>query len=188
MGQYYKPYIKNVKTGEEMTLKSWDYKNGAKLTEHSWLGNDFVNAVFTIILDSPSIIGWIGDYADNTGCDPELYKKVWEEGGLENAVITPEAFCYYEDGIKGEGYIINHSKKEYISLAEYQKLASINGWCINPLPLLTAIGNGQGGGDYYGYQNADLVGSWYLDTIEYSYRLEAPEDCEDVTSEVIFNE
>lgn len=33
------------------------------------------------------------------------------------------------------------------------------GWRIHPLPLLTAIGNGLGGGDYYGI-NTDDVGTW----------------------------
>lgn len=37
------------------------------------------------------------------------------------------------------------------------------GWCINPLPLLTSIGNGQGGGDYRG--DSPDVGSWAFDKI-----------------------
>ncbi len=31
---------------------------------------------------------------------------------------------------------------------------------INPLPLLIAMGNGRGGGDYGNPKNDDLVGTW----------------------------
>ena len=33
------------------------------------------------------------------------------------------------------------------------------GWQIHPLPLLTAEGNGRGGGDYHG-TNMEMVGAW----------------------------
>lgn len=40
-------------------------------------------------------------------------------------------------------------------------------WCVNPLPLLTACGNGRGGGDYYDcYPDYDKVGTWAFDFIE----------------------
>ena len=40
-----------------------------------------------------------------------------------------------------------------------------NGWCINPIPLLTSIGNGHGGGDYRGDDPNSDVGSWAFDKI-----------------------
>lgn len=45
------------------------------------------------------------------------------------------------------------------------------GYCVNPLPLLTACGNGRGGGDFHnspntvGYEN---VGIWAFDILELS--------------------
>lgn len=46
---------------------------------------------------------------------------------------------------------------------------------LHPLPLLTAIGNGQGGGDYYGI-NQSVVGKWFWD--ELSISTSAPEEYE----------
>jgi hypothetical protein len=44
-----------------------------------------------------------------------------------------------------------------------------DGWCMNPLPLLTACGNGRGGGDFgdchVGYED---VGTWAFDWLEYT--------------------
>ena len=37
--------------------------------------------------------------------------------------------------------------------------------CIHPLPILTNISNGEGGGDYFGV-NMELAGSWAWDVIE----------------------
>ena len=42
-----------------------------------------------------------------------------------------------------------------------------NTWTIHPLPILTCIGNGRGGGDYYG-TNMDMVGAWAMDRITFT--------------------
>ena len=49
---------------------------------------------------------------------------------------------------------MNHTKKVYVKK---------NGR-FHPLSLLTAEGNGSGGGDYYG-PNIDMVGTWARDII-----------------------
>jgi hypothetical protein len=46
----------------------------------------------------------------------------------------------------------------------------------HPLPLLTAEGNGRGGGDYRG--ESPLIGSWARDVI--SVETEAPTDFEEL--------
>jgi hypothetical protein len=50
-------------------------------------------------------------------------------------------------------------KKQFV---DKQKCSS-----IHPLPLLTAEGNGNGGGDYYG-ENKNMVGIWARDIISIS--------------------
>ena len=65
MGQYYYPIIMGKRYGVKGWLYSWDYENGLKLTEHSYMGNYFVNAVLTKINHQPMRIAWIGDYADD---------------------------------------------------------------------------------------------------------------------------
>jgi len=42
-------------------------------------------------------------------------------------------------------------------------------WCAHPLPLLTALGNGMGGGDYRGKEGKDNIGSWAFDEIYVTY-------------------
>jgi hypothetical protein len=59
-------------------------------------------------------------------------------------------------------YIVNHTKKVYV-----KKTGD-----LHPLPILTAEGNGRGGGDYHG-PNIDMVGTWARDVI--SMENEAPD-------------
>lgn len=40
-------------------------------------------------------------------------------------------------------------------------------WVTHPLPLLTAIGNGRGGGDYHG-TNESMVGMWAMDLLSFT--------------------
>jgi hypothetical protein len=164
MGQYYHPIIlanKNSKNNKEvisMFMDSWVYQNGSKLLEHSYIDNPFVST-FEFEL-SPygmfynSRVVWAGDYADPEENDEEnknLYHIIseLEEKGLKN--------CYKPNpkNTSNFRYILNHSKKEFVDK---------KGRLFHPLPLLTAEGNGRGGGDYRGEQE-ELVGRWSRDYI-----------------------
>ena len=57
---------------------------------------------------------------------------------------------------------------------------------IHPLPLLTAVGNGRGGGDYRGYENKSMVGYYAGDVIEISE--EIPDGYSDHTEIGFFSE
>lgn len=61
-------------------------------------------------------------------------------------------------------WLINDDKKLFIDLWD---LPCVDGYRVHPLPLLTAEGNGRGGGDYSGLDMA-LVGSWSRDFIRVS--------------------
>ena len=54
-----------------------------------------------------------------------------------------------------------------MDMADYEELAPRDEWgcMIHPLPLLTSVGNGRGGGDYRGTLQ-DEVGTWAGDLIE----------------------
>ena len=70
---------------------------------------------------------------------------------------------------KNEGplYLINHDKQDYVDLNQYYENCQRKGWCINPIPLLTATSNDRGGGDYYSNNpDADCCGTWAWDLIE----------------------
>lgn len=163
MGQYYMVLLE--KDGERKILdRSVDGEyTAAKLMEHSWWKNPFVGTVCKMLLNNPTKIIWMGDYADDTEkikelSDEDLYSAVWgddvkKEGVMKNVLLL--------DGL----FLVNHTKKEYINCDEYKKACiDEDGWYIHPLPLMTAIGNGLGGGDYYGI-NKDKVGYWDYDEI-----------------------
>lgn len=180
MGQYYKAYIEN-EDGIKV-LYSWDYGSGLKLMEHSWLGNDFVNAAYTLIDEHPSRVGWIGDYSTDVGVDEDVYRLCWDDAGHHEKVAPND---YFKNDVH-EGFLVNYSKEQIVDIAEYAKLANDDGWVTNPLPLLTAIGNGLGGGDYHeNCRNADMVGYWYMDVIAFEHERHS---FTDITSEVIFKE
>ena len=186
MGQYYKACVENDEG--TVILDSWGYGSGAKLMEHSWMGNDFVNAVYTLIENKPSDIGWVGDYSDSVGVNEAIYKMCWGEECEGEGARNVEPKDFFKNG-EYEGFLVNYTKKQMIDMKKYAKLAEVEegylkGWIVNPLPLLTAIGNGQGGGDYRG-ENMEMVGHWYMDSIAFEHE---PKDFADITEDAIFKE
>ena len=162
MGQYYKAV--NIDNLEYVS--SYDFGNGAKLMEHSYISNNFVEAVeFLLINDgeekgrwADSQIIWAGDYADyefNIGDDGDpadnYYSLVSDKGTRLKFLITavPENYPY----------LVNHTEKEYVDKKKLPTFGENNDWMIHPLPLLVAEGNGRGGGDYHGL-GQDYVGRW----------------------------
>lgn len=148
---------------------------GMKLTEHSWIESDFVNGVMELIEENPSTVAWVGDYADDSRdfdgrYTEEVYASAW------HGDCHDRPFERIPD-THGDGYIVNHSKGEYIDLAKHIEANEEDGWCVHPLPLMTAIGNGRGGGDYCG-RDEDMVGRWAMDVIEYTH--ENPEGCAEI--------
>lgn len=195
MGQYYMPTL-IAKDGTISTLYSHDYDNGLKLMEHSYIGNTFVSAVCTQIWKKPTKLAWIGDYSDDPWEGPyterisqedfnELYRNVWGDE-REQFYIYPKPYGY--STLKNRRrYLVNHTTKEYVDLESYieenkwhkrsEYRRRRDGWviakpyeydvCIHPLPLLTACGNGRGGGDYYDcFSDYEKVGSWAFCEIE----------------------
>jgi len=146
MGQYYKPII--LSSTPRITFDSYAYDNGRKLMEHSWVGNNFVNAVENFLHESMGgNIVWAGDYADDEPNEPNLYTT----GG---ASILMDS--------KDFRYLYNVTKNCFV---DKSKVPDVDGWKIHPLPLLTCEGNGRGGGDFRGDDPKGLVGSWARDFI-----------------------
>lgn len=185
MGQYYKPLL-IADDGTKQTAYSHDYGNGLKLMEHSWVGNNFVNAVLQNLDSNPQRLAWIGDYAD---CIPKedchfgggyiddydtfmkLFKAVWcNEDGVEKVTKIDKSQPEYRlSNEEADCFVVNLTKNCYIDMEKYvaenKKKDGEHFWCINPVPLLTSIGNGQGGGDYRGCDDNWDVGSWAFDKI-----------------------
>lgn len=190
MGQYYKPTI-IYRDGSIASFYSHSYDSGMKLMEHSWIGNELVNAVYSRILKRPRRIAWIGDYSqeDYEACAEaytkhfsledfiKYYSQAWsnedEIDSIPPSMYAQEDLELINDKTQGM-YLVNHDQKKYLDLGSYierciVKEGNWQGWCVNPLPLLTACGNGRGGGDFYsndtniGYGE---VGIWAFDELE----------------------
>ena len=163
MGQYYRAYLRDV-GGNEKTYAFMP----SKLMETSWFDNVQVNKVAFEIFNWPCRVAWIGDYSDCAGCPEEIYKRTWEMpadyclGYLENYPLD------YDFNLR-DMYLINHSKKLFVNCNDYASRCNRNGWIIHPLPLLTCIGNGQGGGDYYSDNGTEYIGTWAFDWVSFDF-------------------
>ena len=164
MGQYYAVAFKRSTDEKPVVnhrkVEKCDYIM-AKLMEHSYFGNFIVDAVAKVLSKGKCRLAWVGDYADeDVGkvTNGELtYNDVWGEDVKTGTPLPKSKFSY-----KGK-YLVNWSKKEYISFDDYLKTQE-KSLKISPIPLMTVIGNGLGGGDYAG-ENEDKVGSWAWDEI-----------------------
>lgn len=166
MGQYYK-FI-NLDKKEKSDRNMYPLK----LTEHSYVGNDYCNDTLTLLSDKweGDRVIHVGDYATNTDntTTSHLISKLDREFKPNTTFFNyGEYFKDVEpDKInKKIRYVYNLDKKEYIDLF-HQPI--INVWYgdgeasfakFNSFALLTACGNGQGGGDYHGV-NEEHIGSW----------------------------
>lgn len=154
MGQYYRAM--NTETLE--FLDSSDFGCGQKLTESSWVGNSYLGAVMALM--SPGgkwykmPIIWDGDYYGGDNGEINYYCISEEDG--KDVFIKGIKKLSKEDQLKCK--LVNHTKKEYV---DYQDSPDRDGLIMNPLPLLTALGNGRGGGDYSSSNpNYAKIGPW----------------------------
>ena len=166
MGQYYRPVILN---DDKETINGWassyKYESGAKLMEHSWMENLLVATIEIALLNNPKPLVWAGDYA-NGELDTGGKEIIDTIKGNEYPVtlysmcddVTELPVVEVKASMRRR-YIVNHDTKEFV---DKSKMPFDNdGWQIHPLPLLTADGNGRGGGDYRkGHADFDKVGIW----------------------------
>lgn len=178
MGQWYTPMIETT-DGQTILysrqlVNEPDLRAPAKLMEHSWWENDFVNTLCNKIYYNPCKVAWVGDEAN----DFDRYDEV-----MDGKTVDIDKCVTKLDN----RFLINHTKKLYVDCNEYKKRSMTDtGWCIHPLPLLTAIGNGNGGGDYFSKACRGLVGTWALDYI--SVQDDAPTGSEYKKLDVYFKE
>lgn len=175
MGQYYVCYLEQ---GNTKTIYTPGYYNkqegevfqGSKITEHSWIGNDFVESICAKLHNKEARVIWIGDYSkgytfsSDDKTTPSKVEKLYRSNGY-NVFITKNEFDI------SNKFIVNISRKEYVDVKKYMKRSIVKSgpmkdWCLHPLPLLTSVGGDQGGGDYHSNNiDFDMVGRWAYDRI-----------------------
>lgn len=179
MGQYYRPILlAEDKKTPLFNIYTWDFHSGMKLTEHSYIGNAVLGAIEKTIYDNPTCLVWAGDYADvEVDNTDNLYfisevvgesitlTKLNKKSKIKIDSLVKKLSLFSENKCQ---YIINYSKKQFVdkSKCPYYKWREYK-YALHPLALLTAEGNGRGGGDYEG-TNMELVGSWSRDFISVS--------------------
>lgn len=168
MGQYYQIAFKHE--GKRVIVNDRRVAGEgyimAKLLEHSWLGCDIADAVAREMHGNPLRLAWVGDYADD-GDEVEVatrgdvsYKRVWGHDHKHEFPANDNGFDY------SHKWLVNHDKKLAVSFDEYIAASKTKYGVIAPFPLLTAIGNNRGGGDYYeDLPDFDKVGTWVWDLI-----------------------
>jgi hypothetical protein len=165
MGQYYEAaIIKDNKTTVVKHMESWDYDNGSKLMEHSYVGNSFVTVFETLLVENPQRVCWAGDYADPCkNRKTNIYSRCTDKTKVMPAPMS-EVEC--DEFNEKYPYVVNHSTKQYINK---NLMPEIPDWGakIHPLPLLCCEGNSCGGGDYRIETEPDfvLIGTWARDKI-----------------------
>lgn len=174
MGQYYK-FVNLDK--KQVCQRNW---HNIKLTEHSYLGNDYCTDILSLLSNEwkGDKVIHVGDYAepnDETNTQ-RLINNICKDNNIKTSVydwansfeeVIPKDFNY---NIR---YVYNHDKKEYVDLFHQpiqwlnidDKVASFTKF--NSFALLTACGNGLGGGDYRSI-NENVIGSWAGDRLESS--------------------
>lgn len=153
MGQYFMPIIGN-KNGLNCKVfdRSVDDKyTFAKLMEHSWWNNPFCNSFSKKLYKHKSRVIWCGDYADDDDLifnfDPSVHvPSVGEIWGETTKRYSVKATDFTLDN----KFLLNHDTKEFVDLNDYkQKSKGKYDWVIHPIPLLTAVGNDRGFGDFH---------------------------------------
>lgn len=181
MGQYYRAYLESSESDKYEVYRPW---SGAKLCEIAFCEQPFIDLVLNRLIENPMRLAFIGDYAnDNDDKWGEYnhtgyiirYNRAYKDETGQNAIrcMKEEEARKVQKEVQdtSSAYVVNKTRKEFISLSQYYENASKNyrnNFVMHPLVILTACGNGRGGGDFY-CSNDELnsaVGRWAFDFIE----------------------
>lgn len=188
MGQYY--IVANIDKKEYMRsnggvkLMEWSYnRNDLILNLMNKLANEWKGDRVYIVGDyalSSDRIDKEKQPAEKD-YDYDILEKLEKELGIYNQKENgyyKTLYSFASDNFKELGvkelneeeykYIYNHKRKEFIDLRHcplawlYKEKQKYNVVTIAPISLLLALGNGMGGGDYFGNNN-ELVGKYITD-------------------------
>ena len=169
MGQYYKIVFKHNGGNVVVNDRKIEGKGYilAKLLEHSWLGCDIADAVAYEMYKNPMRLAWVGDYADDGNEVGVATNGDISYGGVWGNDDSKHAFPSHKKDFDYSGkWLVNHDAKIAMSFDKYIAESETKYGTIAPFPLLTAIGNNRGGGDYYDDNTCyDEVGTWAWNNI-----------------------
>jgi len=168
MGAYYQGTVNHTR------YETWSIGQGAKLMEHSYIGNNYVGLVMDELEKKPAPVRWVCDYSEN-------------EDGFDWEKTTEASFSKDAKAFDPIYFIYNHTKNVYIDMAELISLFSDRSMMMHPIPILcNSETESMGGGDLH--QEESRRGTWYGDTLEVVYDRINVLDALNVTEEVKFVE
>lgn len=176
MGAYYK--VVNLEDME--SLFPYDFNSSAKMLDHAYVGNNYVNVALNEIFEGSwknKPIAWVCSY-DNS---PQ-YHDVHDKAVNVSSCAENVEYLDFSNAI-----IINNDKQEYIDLTEFVlNYPGERELMIHPFCLLTSsTDEGMGGGDYH-YEHA-LRSTWAGDRFVVTFnRAEVPFEYKNVSKEVYF--
>lgn len=196
MGQFFKAVVERPDC-----VKVFSYPGYYKLTEHSWCTNAFTDAIMKDLHhNGPAKVAWIGDYAKDfyekleniEGYDyNERYVAAWCDSDvvldLKGRTKPIERIEVHESGVDPEFTPERLKKMNFVNLTQertlnMQKYISLDEkeerLSLFPLSMLTACGNGNGSGDYFG-DDLKSVGTWAFDEIALMDAEDVPEGFEE---------
>lgn len=181
MGQYYKACLIREDSdgyGHPSYYSTYQTREGAKLTEFSWVRGAFMNGICGMLYkdglgfsekDEFKVprVAFIGDYWESAKVNEDwrlACALAWHSYGdvmNESIPLSSNMPYAWRNEYAKPVYFVNRDKDEYFAIEPDDY---VNGE-LNPLGILCAVGNGLGGGDYKGTR-MDLVGRWAFDHIE----------------------
>ena len=103
----------------------------------------------------------------------EYYETAWGRVGAGRMILPrqfpPDMLQFAVQMKTKEAYLINHSKMDYLDMGNYIGFNRSGDSCPDPLPLLTACGNGRGDREYPpSAPGAEQIGTWAFDLLSYT--------------------
>ena len=181
-GKVRKSYIPCVmKNGEKLC-------DGLSLMEQANLDSYFSLAVTLYLTRHDARVAWVGQYAQNVMpamcsvsdiVEVPGFSEAWpgDNKELDNFEVMKlsDRVNWWSSYLMYTGGWVNLDKKQYVDMKKYISQAMYRkeseDMCINPLVLLTAVGNGLGITDYTG-RDRKWVGTWAWNLI--GFRDQAP--------------
>ncbi len=152
---------------------------GAKLMEHSYLENDYVNVMMGALIGNPKEVVWLCDYHEKDDKTSHTWDNTKEIGEYPT-----------KPRVKLDYFILNHTKKVSINVNHLHDLYTehnVSSWHIHPIPILCNSDEmSQGGGDYH--KEDSRRASWCGDTLEVQLVRNGFEDYKGVTMDCLFFE
>jgi len=169
MGQYWTPILATASVPRRdfaENIVAWGYSHdfgeGLKLMEHSYTNGRLVGAVTNYMLEQETFfrVVWAGDYAD-----PESSSGSTLYALADQVHLAPMKLPNTGAPVEPAQWLLNLDKNEAVDLSKCPVDREDWPHPIHPLPLLTAEGNGRGGGDFTGGSGSEYIGRWARDRI-----------------------